>query len=124
MRSLLYISLGAFLGTLLRYLITKVFIEDYALCSLLINSLGSFFYCFFSNIASKFLKLKDFVEYMIMIGFIGSFTSFSSFMIICIEKIRYENVFALLIYIFSSITIGIFFGLLGFVFSNVLLKNR
>lgn len=124
MKSLLYISIGAFLGTLLRYMLTKVVIEDYALGSLLINSLGSFLYCFFGNIASKFLRMREFIEHMIMFGFVGSFTSFSSFMIICIEKINSQNIFTLFIYMISSITVGIIFGLLGIIFSNRLLRNK
>jgi CrcB protein len=79
---ILYIGAGGFIGSVLRYLISKYlnnFLPSFPLGTLVVNVLGSLLLGFiiYSTILGK--NISPEVRDMLIIGFIGAFTTMSTF---------------------------------------------
>ena len=57
---------------------------------------------------------EDIIKYFLMIGFLGSFTTFSSFSIEVINMIESNNYFYAILYILLSLLLNIFAAFVGF----------
>lgn len=82
---LLYIGLGGFAGAICRYLIARI--SMYALGNslpfgtLIVNLLGSFILGYFYTVTMEKIFLSDYLRFAISVGFLGAFTTFSTFSI-------------------------------------------
>ena len=113
---IIYIAIGGSLGSILRFLFSnfcKLYFPFFPIGTLLINVLGSFFI----GLLISFLNNKEvseiFIRYFLIIGLLGSFTTFSAFSFETIQLIYDKKVFLSLVYIFLSIflcIVGAFFG--------------
>lgn len=110
MYNVLAISIGAVFGAVLRYGIFLYFDEknlNFPYHTLIVNIIG----CFMVGLISEYLSLKQDLPHIIrlflIVGFLGSFTTFSSFAIdsgFLIEKDEFFNAF---IYIATSVVLGL-----------------
>lgn len=114
LNSLLWIGVGGALGALSRYFLSIIFYEEgFPLATLLVNLLGCFLLSYLStNVVIK-QQLPANLVLMINSGFIGSFTTFSTFAVEAIELWKFGYI-PLLVYLFSTIIGGLLFVYLGF----------
>ena len=79
---LIYIGLGGCLGAVCRYLVSGWFLRfgvDFPLGTLAVNLLGSFTLGFLMSLATGTLYVSPAVRFFLAVGFLGSFTTFSTF---------------------------------------------
>lgn len=114
LKELLLVILGASVGASLRFILTKLPVLNTidiniktASLILLINIVG----CFFIGIASS-LVLSSETRLFFITGLLGSFTTYSSF-ILDIYKLSELQILYSLVYIALSIVLGYIFFFLG-----------
>lgn len=82
MRKYIFISIGGFLGAILRYSIENIHIYDYheniPLNTLFINVTGAFLISLILTTAFEILKFDADIRLGIATGFLGAFTTFST----------------------------------------------
>jgi len=115
MKSYLLIALFGAFGTVARFSVVqitpKIFQSTFPIGTLVVNLLGCFLIGLFSGILdTKFISIDENFKNYITIGFLGGFTTFSSFSQDFFNLINSSNYLLAFIYIFISV----FFGLLTF----------
>ena len=115
MKSYLLIALFGAFGTVARFSVVqitpKIFQSTFPIGTLLVNLLGCFLIGLFSGILdTKFISIDENFKNYITIGFLGGFTTFSSFSQDFFNLVNNSNYLLAFIYIFISV----FFGLLMF----------
>jgi len=115
MKSYLLIALFGAIGTVARFSVVqitpKIFQSNFPIGTLVVNLLGCFLIGLFSGILdTKFISIDENFKNYITIGFLGGFTTFSSFSQDFFNLVHNSNYLLAFIYIFISV----FFGLLMF----------
>ena len=115
MKSYLLIALFGAIGTVARFSVVqitpKIFQSTFPIGTLVVNLLGCFLIGLFSGILdAKFISIDENFKNYITIGFLGGFTTFSSFSQDFFNLVNNSNYLLAFIYIFISV----FFGLLMF----------
>ena len=110
------VATGGALGAIIRYLLTdigKSFFASSIYGTISVNILGSFLIGYF--ISSDFGNnlSENFIRFFLIIGLLGSFTTFSAFSYEVFDLINSKKYASSLIYIFSSIFICIISSYLG-----------
>ena len=116
MINLFYVASGGSIGAVLRYLTSNYFrfyFPNFPFGTLFVNFFGSFLIGILaSNLENKGVSYS-FIRYFLIIGILGSFTTFSTFSLEAIQLINDKKLFLSLVYIFLSISLcilGAFFG--------------
>ena len=116
MFNLILVATGGALGAILRYILTNIsktlFVTSiYGTIS--VNIIGSFLIGYF--ITSDFGKnlSENFIKFFLIIGVLGSFTTFSAFSYEVVELINSKKFISSFTYIFVSIFICITSAYLG-----------
>lgn len=118
MIDLFLVATGGFLGAISRSIISKKLNNKFPLIYLgtfVVNILGSLLLGFLVNI-----HLYTSVNLFIGIGFLGSFTTFSTFKAENISLVQARENRQFIIYLFLTYTIGILFAFIGFLFAKIL----
>lgn len=116
MKTFLYVFLGGGLGSVLRFLISNYTqklwnIKDFPLGTFSVNILG----CFLIGVASAyFLKIDNYLKYLIIAGFCGGFTTFSTFSIENYSLWQEGNYGILILYVGLSVIVGFIAVIAGF----------
>lgn len=121
LKNILLMSVGSFFGTYLRYLFaTKIHSIninnsiDFPIAIIVINAAGCFlmgivgFYLLYVNAAA------DFVKFFLIIGFLGSFTTFSAFSFEALQFFVNKHYFLLCSYVFISLLVSFMSVLFSF----------
>jgi len=126
-----YIGIGGFLGAVIRYLIYYYFLRDYhttfPYVTFFINIVGSFLLSFISNLTLEEFKIDIKIRLAITTGFIGAFTTFSTFIKETIDLMNTGEFEVALLYVLSSIIVGFIMSFTGFELADkieVYLKGR
>tara|TARA_B100001123_G_scaffold355071_1_gene407912 strand:+ start:156 stop:527 length:372 start_codon:yes stop_codon:yes gene_type:complete len=111
-----FIAAGGSIGAILRFLISnycKYYFPNLPVGTLIVNVIGSFLIgLFVSYLDNK--NISDLIiKYFLIIGLLGSFTTFSTFAIEVLELFKQNNAFFSLIYIMFSIILSVFAAYLG-----------
>ena len=121
MVNLIYLALGGAIGAILRYIISifsKYYFPFFPFGTLFIN----FFGCFLIGILASNLdnqgQSTTFIKYFLIIGFLGSFTTFSAFSLETIQLFNDKKIFLSLIYILLSIFLCIFGTSIGYLINK------
>ena len=121
MRAIIYIFLGGGLGSVLRFLVsnfTQKFInyKGFPFGTFTVNIIG----CFLIGLLSAyFLKVDNYLKFLLITGFCGGFTTFSTFSAENFSLWQNGSYFTLILYVLASVTIGLFAVFAGFqVFKN------
>jgi CrcB protein len=114
---LIYVASGGAVGAVLRYLTSnfyKFYFPNFPIGTLFINFIGSFIIGILaSNLESRGASYI-FIKYFLIIGILGSFTTFSTFSLETIQLVNDKKLFLSLVYIFLSISLCIFGAFFGF----------
>ncbi len=110
------IAVGGAFGSVVRYLINisplaSVF-EKFPFPTFLINIAGSFLIGFFLIVLSDRFETSEVLRLAIMVGFIGAFTTFSTFEMEIYGLMKEGETLTAFTYLFLSVAVG-FVGLLG-----------
>ncbi len=116
MKAIFYVFIGGGLGSVLRFLISNYTqklwnIKEFPLGTFTVNILG----CFLIGLASAyFLKIDNYLKFLIIAGFCGGFTTFSTFSIENYSLWQGGNYGILALYIILSVFVGFLAVFLGF----------
>ena len=120
MKSILIVGIGGFFGSIVRYVIGLSFYNDklanipYKI--ILVNLIG----CFLIGIlANSLSQEKELSKLLLITGFLGGFTTFSSFGLEAVTLISNHNTIGAIIYILMSVVGGLLAVLLGMVVSGM-----
>ena len=115
------LATGGATGAVLRYIVTNLSKNLFTLSiygTLCVNLLGSFLIGYL--ITSDYAKnlSQDFVKFFLIIGLLGSFTTFSAFSYEVINLINSKKILLSFLYIFISIFFCILFAYLGMIINK------
>ena len=116
MLNIILVATGGATGAILRYILTnlsKTLFMSSVYGTLTVNIIGCFLIGYL--ITSDFSKNinENFVKFFLIIGLLGSFTTFSAFSLEVVDLIISKKILIALIYISISIFICILFAYLG-----------
>lgn len=126
MKKYILIGLFGFIGAIFRFLIRTLPIWSFsqiAFSTITINVTGSFILAFFLTITSFFKKVPQVMITAVSVGFLGAFTTFSTF---CKEAALYilNGSFNIsLMYIFFSVISGMAASFLG-IYAGEIIINK
>ena len=124
MKHLLLVGLGGFIGSVARFLVSKLNLSWHFLSipmgTLTVNVLGSFIIGILLGISVKSDLISTDLRLFLMVGFCGGFTTFSSFSSENLMLMQNEQVVTVLIYTALSILLGFLAVYLGYIFTNLL----
>lgn len=110
---MLFVALGGFLGAIARYglsrFIRSFFQVAYPVDTFIINSLGSFVIGLVVGYG-----LSTSLHHFAVIGFLGAFTTFSTFSFEVVQLFEKKQAKKAITYLLCSIFIGILFAAIGF----------
>jgi CrcB protein len=114
----LYVALGGSIGASLRFsfsLLFKNFLSlNYLFIStLLVNIIGSFLIGYTIFLLESKNITQDFLKYFIIIGILGSFTTFSTFSLENVEMLVDKKIIQAFLYMFFSLTLCLLFTYIG-----------
>lgn len=107
----IFVGVGGFVGSVLRYLIGLLPIEaknDFPFKTLLINVAGAFIIGLIAAAAAKNENINENVILMLKVGICGGFTTFSTFAYETTNLLQKGNIITAITYITSSIVLGVF----------------
>lgn len=118
MSELVAIGIGGFFGAIMRYVISQWIKlnlgEKFPFVSLIVNVIGCFLAGLFLAIFGKRLDIPDITKTIIVVGFLGAFTTFSAFGIETISYLKVgrftlalSNVFLNIIMSLGAIELGL-----------------
>lgn len=116
---ILFIGAGGALGAVARYLINisplAGLFEKFPFPTFFINVSGSFLIGFFLILLTDKWEVSDHLRMAIIVGFLGAFTTFSTFEMEIYGLIKERQLITAFLYLFLSVAIG-FIGLVGGIF--------
>lgn len=112
----LFVAIGGGIGTYVRYVLSNISFENihpFPIQTFFINIIGVLFLSLMISFfhSTSFIESKCFQG--ISVGFLGSFTTFSSFSYEFLYLIEQNYIFIAFVYLFGSLVFGIVFGLFG-----------
>ena len=124
MRQLLLVGFGGFLGSIARYLVSKLNLtwhyHDIPMGTLTVNIVGSILIGFFLGIFVNSDLLNTNLKLFIVVGFCGGFTTFSSFTNENFILLQNGQFLTSIVYILGSVLVGILSVYIGYLISNLL----
>lgn len=126
----LYVFIGGGLGAVCRYLATLTIGARFGITfpfgTLFVNTLGSFLMAlvlgFLLPLAKSTNMLPESLRLLLTVGFLGGFTTFSSFSMETLTLIRGGSLFLAFANIGANILLGLGAALIGFFISSSILK--
>ena len=121
MKQLFFVFIGGGIGSVLRYLISFIFKNNsynFPWSTFIVNMIGCFLIGLIFGYLNKNEYLKDSLTSILIVGFCGGFTTFSTFASENFQLFKSEYFLTLFVYVLSSILIGIGLVLFGFWFSK------
>jgi len=124
MKQLLLVGLGGFIGSVARFLVSKLNLSWHFLSipmgTLTVNVVGSFIIGFIVGISAKSEIISSDLRLFLMVGFCGGFTTFSSFTNENLMLMSKRTVANRLLYTAGSILLGFLAVYLGYILTNLM----
>ncbi|MCI0398718.1 MAG: fluoride efflux transporter CrcB [Chloroflexi bacterium] len=113
----LLITMGAALGANARYLVgiwaANRLGADFPYGTLIVNISGSFLLGFILTLASERLSISPETRLLLAVGFLGSYTTFSSYTVESLNLLRNGTLWSGLLNVFSNNLVGLASAFLG-----------
>lgn len=123
-KQLVLVALGGALGSVLRYLtslwIVKQFPYIFPLATFMVNITGCFIIGFLIGLSIYYRIFDDGLKYLLITGFCGGYTTFSTFSAESLKLFEAGNYWALALYIAGSVLLGMLAVWGGSVFSKII----
>lgn len=123
-RTLIFIGLGGFLGSVSRYLMSvglqQYFFTSFPVGTLSVNTLGSFLIGVIFGFAEKGVLLSADWKMFLTVGFCGGFTTFSTFTLDNLMLLRDGQIAHFLLYSGGSLLIGLFAVVMGYYLTRII----
>ena len=124
MLNFLFVAIGGSIGASLRYfayLFFKIYLlSNYLfLSTLIVNIVGSFLIGYAIMLMETKNLSEDFIRYFLIIGVLGSFTTFSTFSIESVDLLLSKKFFNAFSYMFLSLSLCLFFTFIGLNFNKI-----
>ena len=125
MSNFLLVAIGGSIGASSRYafyLIAKNFfsLNNLFINTLIINVIGSFLIGYFIFLIENKSFSQDLIKYFLIIGILGSFTTFSAFSLESIELLVNKKYLIAFFYIFLSLFLCLLFTFIGLNFNKLI----
>jgi len=124
MKNILLVGIGGFIGSVARFLVSKLNLHENLLSiplgTLCVNILGSFIIGFITGISEKSDLISTELRLFLMVGICGGFTTFSSFTNENLMLMHNGQYLSVLLYTALSIFLGFISVYLGYVTTNLL----
>lgn len=117
-----YLSVGffAFLGGALRCFLTNIWAQSGTFVA---NVTGCFLLAFLTYFFLQYREGRDWFATGLSTGFVGSFTTFSSFNLDTLKQLQSTQSFSVMVYFLGSIVLGLLFAFLGMYLGDVFGKK-
>lgn len=113
-RLIVIVGIGGASGAILRYIAPTFLPNQYEISdTMIINLLGSLFIGLLFGAISNGLEISEETIILIGTGFLGAFTTMSTFAIETVDLIQ-ENIFSAILYVFITIFGSIFLAWVGY----------
>ncbi|PIE43360.1 MAG: fluoride efflux transporter CrcB [Gammaproteobacteria bacterium] len=126
MMNLLVIAIGGALGAVARYslvgLMTEWLGKSYPYGTSLVNILGSLLIGILSVFVIEKFHATPEIRFLAMVGFLGAFTTFSTFSLETVSLLQSGRVIAAMVYVLSSVTLCILATAAGMILAKSLLN--
>ena len=122
MLQLLLVSSGGALGALLRFSIgnlSKIYFVNSFYATFSINVIGSFLIGYLISLGYFKNYSENFIKYFLIIGFLGSFTTFSAFSYEAVDLFLSRKMFLSFVYVIFSISFCIIAAYAGIYINKV-----
>jgi len=117
MLNILYVGLGGFIGSILRYLVfllsNHLLGSNLPYSTIIVNIIGSFFIGFLYQFFNNYIFISESTKLLLTVGFLGGFTTFSTFSIDAFILYQNYGKFFAVSYIILSVVLSLFALLLG-----------
>ncbi len=117
MLQIMMVGIGGALGSILRFLMSSVMVawlgRDFPFGTLTINVLGSFLMGLLAIVLVEHLDLDAVWRTTILVGFLGGFTTFSSFSLETLHLFLADETFKALLYMGLSVVLCVGAAALG-----------
>ena len=125
MLQILLVASGGAAGAISRFGIgslLKLYLYNTFYSTLLVNIIGSFLIGYFISIGYAKNIPENFIKYFLIIGFLGSFTTFSAFSYEVIELFLNNKIFLPIVYIILSVSLCVAAAFFGMYINKVWLR--
>ena len=125
MINFLFVAIGGSIGASLRYF-AYLFFKNYLLSNylflstLIVNIVGSFLIGYAIMLMETKNLSEDFIRYFLIIGVLGSFTTFSTFSIESVDLLLSKKFFNAFSYMFLSLSLCLLFTFIGLNFNKII----
>ena len=125
MLNFLFVAIGGSIGASLRYF-AYLFFKNYLLSNylflstLFVNIVGSFLIGYAIMLMETKNLSEDFIRYFLIIGVLGSFTTFSTFSIETVDLFLSKKLFNAFSYMFLSLSLCLLFTFIGLNFNKII----
>ena len=125
MLNFLFVAIGGSIGASLRYF-AYLFFKNYLLSNylflstLFVNIVGSFLIGYAIMLMETKNLSEDFIRYFLIIGVLGSFTTFSTFSIESVDLLLSKKFFIAFSYMFLSLSLCLLFTFIGLNFNKII----
>ncbi len=125
MLNFLFVAIGGSIGASLRYF-AYLFFKNYLLSNylflstLFVNIVGSFLIGYAIMLMETKNLSEDFIRYFLIIGVLGSFTTFSTFSIESVDLLLSKKFFNAFSYMFLSLSLCLLFTFIGLNFNKII----
>jgi len=117
MLNILYVGIGGFIGSILRYLVflssNHLLGSNLPYSTIIVNIIGSFFIGFLYQFFNNYFFISESTKLLLTVGFLGGFTTFSTFSIDAFILYQNYGKFFAVSYIILSVVLSLFALLLG-----------
>jgi len=122
MKEVLLVGVGGFAGSIARYLVSKLNVSWQLLAipmgTLTVNILGSLLIGLLVGLSAKSNLISNELRLLLMVGFCGGFTTFSSFTNENLMLMQNGQFLTVLLYSAISITLGFLAVYLGYILAS------